>query len=217
MGKWPQVGVAVRSPALEVFETQPWQSWPDVVWCFEQEAGLETSCSPSKRHFYLLWHGLGGACKGLCPECSLLVSAFPSFKVSLLSPDFTDLMEFHCHWALYLFIRLHKKIGKKLKRHWGIQREKREKERQRRKHTHSLFLSREERSHTFIFCFAPTKLCHRADRHRPVHVGIFVLFSLSLAQRYEGTKPPFIFPTHVRSYSPARSFSWGPWCQLCQT
>ena len=84
---------------------------------------------------------------GQTAVCSLV--PFPHLKSLSSPPDFTDLQELHCHWALYLFIKLHKKLVNKFKRHWGRQREKRETEGQRCKHTHSLFPERND--HTLLF------------------------------------------------------------------
>lgn len=130
----PNLCSLAKSPALEVFETHyrvraSQQSWPDMLWT----AGLPAA--PSKGHFHLLWHGFCGACKGFCPNCNLLISAFSSF-----SQDFTIFHEFHCHWILYLFIKLHKKLVNKFKRYLGRLKEKRKSEMQ----THFLFFSREE-------------------------------------------------------------------------
>lgn len=148
--------------------------------------------------------------------CGLLVSAFPSFKVFLLSPRFHRFAGISLSLGSLPLYQIALKIGEQIQKTLGeIEREKRD--RKTEMQTHSLSLSFQRGMITHFYCFAPTKLCHRADRHRPVHAGILVLSSMSLTQRYEGTKPPFIFPPHVWSYSPAHSFSWGTWCQLCQT
>lgn len=80
----PNLCSLVISPALEVFETHSRKSWPDTLWT----GGLPAA--PSKGHFHLLWHGLGGACKGFCPNCNLLIpsSLFPLLQISQICRNF---------------------------------------------------------------------------------------------------------------------------------